>query len=62
VSVLALKISNDGKHRGQVLINRETVGSFARVTPAIISLTKHFMPEHNDTTGGHSNKCIVFAS
>jgi hypothetical protein len=40
-----LEISNDGKHRGQVLINRETVGSFARVTPAIISLTKHFMPE-----------------
>jgi Thermostable hemolysin len=45
VSVLELQISNDGKDRGQVLINRDTVGSYARVTPAVISLTKHFMPE-----------------
>jgi Thermostable hemolysin len=45
VSILKLEISNDGKHRGQIIINRRTVGNYARVTPAIISLTQHFMPE-----------------
>ncbi len=45
VSVLKLQISNDGEHRGQVMINRHTVGRFARVTPALISLTQYFLPE-----------------
>ncbi len=45
MSILAVNISNDGQHNGQVLINRETVGRFSSVTPAIISLTRHYMPE-----------------
>ncbi len=45
MSIVQLELSHDGEHGGQVEISRKAVERYARVTPAIISLTQHFMPE-----------------
>ena len=45
VSTFRLDLSNDGEHGGQVLVSRKAVAPFARATPVVISLTRHFLPE-----------------
>ena len=45
MSTFQLELSNDGQQDGQVQISRKAVERYARATPAVISLTQHFLPE-----------------
>ncbi len=43
--MLSLNLNHDGENEGQVFFDRQMVSRFSRVTPTLISLTRHFQPD-----------------